>query len=377
MQLKVTSTTTLRVRTGASITAPIAGSFQPGDVVEGTLDSGWGKLALTAGGKSINGYGYAKADWLQPVVTTPTNPTPVSAFNLGLNVLGNVGAAMEEAARGCRHFLVMDSFVGASQLKQAYPDATVMVRRWLQSRPTVEQMIGGLEGAGNKNLIYTGTNEADVMGQGGPGLVERAKFDIAVAQRIRQISGATYAAGTFSVGTPDFTNPAECDIIRSLYAPAYNSGLIAFDMHLYSPNMAHVSKPQEHIWFERRWEFLFTKCGFDPRIRAIYCSECGVDEGNVGGFKAHGISQAEFTAWCNAYVALQTAPLVVDGKSYPSPILGGAIFQLGGNGDAKWDGYNVLGYLPSLRSFYSAPKAATNVIQRATARVMRAIHTAR
>lgn len=287
-----------------------------------------------------------------PAPVVPPTPTPSGAkFRLGVNALSNTREAMIEAQHGCRHFLIMDSFIGASQIKKAYPDASVMVRRYWTYRPNVDQAMAGLEGANDPGLIYTGTNEADVMGQGGQGLIDRARFDIAVAERVRA-KGGTYAAGTFSVGTPDFTNPKECDIIRALYAPAYNSGLIAFDMHLYSPNMAHVSKPQEHIWFERRWEFLFTQCGFNPRVRAIYCSETGVDEGNVGGFKAHGLSQEAFADWCAKYTALQNAPLVVNGVSYPSPILGGAIFQLGGNGDQRWAGYDITDYLPTLRKFY-------------------------
>jgi hypothetical protein len=305
------------------------------------------------------------AEWLtDPVAITPpvvvppptSTPSPVPPtagdFRLGLNVLSNVGPAMEEARRGCTFFLVMDSFMGATQIKQAYPKATVIVRRWWQSRPTVEQCIAGLEGASSPGLIYTGTNEADVMGQSGQGLIDRAKFDVEVARRVRQISGATYAAGTFSVGCPDFNNEADCKIIREIYAPAYNSGLIALDMHLYSPTMAHVYKPDDHIWYERRWEFLFTKCGFDPAVRAIYCSECGVDEGGVGGFSAHGASDQAVADWCKAYIALQSAPLVIGGKSYASPIRGGAIFQLGGNGDQRWAGYDVTKYLPVLRKFY-------------------------
>jgi len=153
------------------------------------------------------------------------------------------------------------------------------------------------------------------------------------------------------MGTPDFTNPETCQIIRELYAPAYNNGLIAFDMHLYSPDPHHIDKPNEWQWFERRWEFLFTRCGFDPNVRAIYCSECGLDQSGVGGFKAHATSQEKFSDWCDKYIRLQSAPMVIDGKSYPSPIIGGAIFQASDRG--RWEGYDITSYLPSLRQFYS------------------------
>ncbi|WP_230680816.1 hypothetical protein, partial [Streptococcus pneumoniae] len=77
---------------------------------------------------------------------TPATPGP-GTFRLGLNVLSTIGPAMAEADKNCGFFLVMDSFMGAAQLKQAHPNADVMVRRWWQSRPTVEQCVAGLEGA--------------------------------------------------------------------------------------------------------------------------------------------------------------------------------------------------------------------------------------
>lgn len=358
---KFKTTADLRVR-AQKIVDPknVLGVLPFGSVIEANVIGDWAETSVKVGGADIvpsttgPGHAYVASQYLESAdAPTPPQPPPtVGGFKLGVNALSNVREAMVEAQHGCRHFLIMDSFAGASQLKQAYPDATVMVRRWLQSRPTVEQMIGALEGAGDKNLIYTGTNEADVMGQSGQGLVDRAKFDLAVAARIKQISGATYAAGTFSVGTPDITSPTDCQIIRELYAPAYNAGLIAFDMHLYSPDLAHIDKPNEWIWFERRWEALFTKCGFDPTIRSIYCSEAGVDEGNVGGFSAHHISNEAFKVWAQKYIAMQKAPLIVNGTSYPSPIRGAAFFQLGGNGDPRWAGYDVTPYLPEMRQLY-------------------------
>jgi hypothetical protein len=277
-------------------------------------------------------------------------------FRLGLNALQNTPQAKAEAARGCKYFLIMNDFQGAAELKQAAPNAIVMARRFFNHGvlPSVDQIIFGLEGANHGPLVYIALNEADQIGQGGNDLVRRAELDIAVAQRIKAINpNAIYAAGTFSMGTPDFTNGADNDIIRRIYAPAYNSGLLAFDMHLYSPNMAHIDQPGEWQWFERRWEFLFTRCGFDPAVRAIYCSECGLDEGGVGGFPAHAASQDYFRNWSRKYIALQNAPMLINGRSYPSPIQGGAIFQLGGNGDPRWQGYDVSSYLPVLREFYN------------------------
>jgi hypothetical protein len=279
-----------------------------------------------------------------------------SSFVLGINALQSTALAADEAARGCQYILIMNDFGGAGDLKRAFPNAIVMARRWFYPGvfPSVDQVIAGLEGAQHGALVYIGINEGDQIGQRGGDLRQRARLDVAVAQRIKQLNpAATYAAGTFSMGTPEFNSAEDCQIIREEYAPHYNSGLLGFDMHLYSPNMQHIDQPGEHIWFERRWEFLFTRCGFDPRVRSIFCSECGLDEGGVGGFPAHGASQAYFRDWCAKYIALQSAPLMINGVAYPSPIRGGAIFQLGGNSDPRWEGYNIASYLPQLRPYYS------------------------
>lgn len=383
----------LNVRTGPSRDNPVIGMLKAGDAVDVlSVKDGWAALAISAGGAPVMlaaqpVVAYVSAEFLDlgqgggaptqppvvapPASTSPSTPpvtsTPASAsYKLGLNTLTNGGLARQEAERGCRYFLCMNDFAGASQLKRAFPDAIVMVRRFFDHGvlPSVEQIINGLEGATDKNLVYIGLNEADQIGQDGDALRRRAQLDLDVARRIRQGSGATYAAGTFSMGCPDFTNPETCQIIREMYAPAYNAGLIAIDMHLYSPNPQHIHQPGEWQWFERRWEFLFTKCGFDPKVHAIYCSETGLDEGGVGGFKAHGTSQEQFRDWCKKYIALQNAPLVVDGVKYPSPILGGAIFQLGGNADPKWDGYDMTNYLPTLRDFYGGASKGLGVAKR-------------
>ena len=337
---------------------------------------GWAAIPLQASGNLLR-YGpragdqpvvaYVSTTWLELDSAPPDDDVNrANQFRLGIHAMSNSDVAFEEARQGCRFFLCMDNFTGASELKRAHPDAVVMVRRFFPHGvvPSVEQIINGLEGAKHRDLIYIGLNEADQLGQDGDDLRRRAQIDIEVAQRIRQGSGATYAAGTFSMGTPDFTNPETCQIIRELYAPAYNSGLIAFDMHLYSPNPQHINQPHEWQWFERRWEFLFTRCGFDPNVRAIYCSECGLDQSGVGGFKAHAYSQEKFADWCDKYIRLQSAPLVLDGKAYPSPIIGGAIFQASDRGN--WAGYDITDYLPTLRMFYAGlPAPSVRIARRA------------
>ncbi len=282
-------------------------------------------------------------------------PSPPAAPRLGFNVLNQAWAAMEEARHGARFFLVMDDLTGARALKAAYPDATVMVRQWVTAKVPPAQFVssylGLAPGTDPAGLVYTGMNEGDVFGQGAGELEERAVWDIEVARIVRE-RGGVYAAGTFSMGNPDFTNPAVCDIVRRHYAGPYNRGEILIDMHNYSPNMAHIDQPQELKWFERRWEFLFTCAGFDPGVRGIVSSETGVDEGGVGGFVAHQATPAQVAHWAEAFLRAQAEPLVVDGKSYPSPFLGGAFFQLTHGRRPEWGGYEMAPYLDALRPLY-------------------------
>ena len=365
MKAKVTADL-LRVRAQPSTDAPVVGMVVANAEVEVIeVTNGWATVGLGAGGAPVRqesadspAVAYLFADYLNLGGVLPDTPTPpplvsTSTFKLGINALSNTGLAAREADLGCKYFLIMDDFLGASQLKEKHPDAVVMVRRYFGSgRPSPEDVMRRLEGAANPNLVYIGTNEADQYGQEGEDLRQRARFDVELAQRIKQASGATYAAGTISMGCPDFTNPQTCDIVREMYAPHYNSGLIGFDMHLYSPNMQHIDQPNEWQWFERRWEFLFTRCGFDPNVRAIYCSETGMDEGSVGGFPAHNATPEQFRDWCVNYIEMQSRPVVVNGQAYPSPIIGGAMFQLGGNNDPRWRGYDITDYLGEFRKIY-------------------------
>jgi hypothetical protein len=104
--------------------------------------------------------------------------------------------------------------------------------------------------------------------------------------------------------------------------------------------------PSYQSWFERRWEFLYTRCGFDPKAPGrIVSSECGVDEGGVGGFPAHSMDRAAVNAYCTRFLQLQAQPLVVNGVSYPSPFLAGTLFQ-GDPDDQRWAGYRVTSFYP-------------------------------
>jgi len=255
---------------------------------------------------------------------------------------------------GCRYALIIDDFGLAGDLARDYPGATVMARRWFekgQNVTNVQQALDALEGATHPNVVYTLWNEGD----SGRSITAQAKLEIDLAREIKRRSGARFAAGTHAMGNPDFTKPEVCAEIRDAYSAAYNGGEIAFDMHLYSPDMMHIWQDNGLIWYERRWEFLFTRCGFDPRVRAIYCGETGVDQGGVGGFPAHGASGADVARWVRRNAEVQQRPLIVNGVSYPSPAIGGALFQLGDRGEQPggWAGYNVEYALPDLRPIWA------------------------
>ncbi|MBL8953072.1 MAG: peptidoglycan-binding protein [Myxococcaceae bacterium] len=305
------------------------------------------------------------------------NPITPDVIQIGYHVLSYTSLAEREYQRGARFFVSMDDVTGAKELKRRHPDAIVMVRVYLTAEvpPSVVADRLGVQGD-DPGLVYVGHNEADLIGQSLVDLPRRAAFDLALAALVKQRSAgrAKYAAGTFSMGTPDFTDPAVCQKIKSLYAPAYNRGDIVFDMHLYSPRIDHLLRTGgAEAWYERRWEFLFTDaCGFDPKVRGIYSSETGLDEGGVGGFVAH--DRADFfntfkntyqatvgqpftggypeyvTWWVRRFKEVSARPVVRGGVTYPSPFIGGAIFQLGNthSGHGGWSGYNMEPYVGAM-----------------------------
>lgn len=269
----------------------------------------------------------------------PVTPT-AQPIRLGYNCL-NAGMAMAKADAGCRFFMLQDVGV-ARQIKRKYPDAVVMVRWYHGQRVTADDIVRALSPSLDDELVFTGLNECDWLCYGTiDQLRERAAFDVAMAQRIKERSPkSVYAAGTFSVGTPDFTSAGICEAMRQLYAPHYNSGLMSIDYHSYTPSLTSGFD----VWYARRWQWLFDKCGFDVNSTSrIYSGETGVDDGKGHGFTGVGATQAQVNDWVIRFKALQSEP--VNGK--PSPFVGGAIFALGENGDRKWwpfkmDGYEVI-----------------------------------
>jgi len=348
----------VRAMPSSLLTSTKIGYLRAGESVDVVAEDGeWSNIQLlkTPLGSSVKGW--VKSSFLQnPAVNIIAPVISQPKAKIGINALNRHEEVCYPAAQaGCRFFLILNNPGFASALKDKYPDATVMVRRhWERQMPSVDSALARLDGCRDPRLIYTGVNEGDEVGQGTVEQIrQRAEFDLALARRIKEISGATYAAGTFSMGTPDFTKPQICSAIRALYAPAYNAGQIWWDHHLYSPRLDHIYQDGELQWYETRWQFLFTRCGFNPAsVSRVLCSETGEDEGGVGGFPVHGRSGDDVAAWCRRFIEVQGRPLVVDGVSHPSPFLGGALFQAGNRED--WMGYNVERYYDNLSGVWNS-----------------------
>ena len=274
----------------------------------------------------------------KPEPPPPPPPLPLIAPRLGYNVL-NADQAMAKADAGCRFFMLQDIGV-ARAIKRKYPDSVVMVRWYHSQRVTADDILKALAPSLDDQLVFTGLNECDWLCYGTVDQIrERAALDVAIAQRIRERAPkSVYAAGTFSVGTPDYTSPAICEAMRQCYAPHYNSGLLSIDYHSYTPTLTTGFDE----WYARRWEFLFTKCGFDVSSSSrIYCGETGLDDTHGHGFIGVGATQAQVNDWCIRWKALQSKPMA---NGLPSPVVGGAIFQLGGNGDSRWTPFEMNSY---------------------------------
>lgn len=287
----------------------------------------------------------------------PTKPL------IGLHMM--VNDPLSAGNRGCR-FVTCMSTDGmdpsrANQFKRAFPQAVVMYRRYLKpsQKPSPQQMFDLLQVDIDSELVYIGQNEGDQFPYGTPDQIRQcAAFDIELARLVKaRAPNAGYAAGSFARLNPDFRKPEVCQAMREGYANAYNSGLIGFDMHLYSPDYDHIFSNADLV-DERNWINLFTRCGFDPNRRAIYASETGIDhlssDQGPTGFVGLGLSANDVVLWMQRWVEVQSQPINVNGVSYASPFVGGAIFQCGGNGDQQWNQYNVAGFLEAMRSVWDA-----------------------
>ena len=399
-----TSTDGTRVRFSpdTSNTTNIAGVIPSGAVVDGDLsaDKQWVQVAIKPERMSVSGVvlapssiptftGYAAAQFMKPATVTPppvvdppkpTGTTPANRL-LGLHVIAHHHYAIEAYDKGARMFVWMEGHTGAEEFAAARPDALVLYRKNLgRYHYNAQDLIAAVEGMRSNlpNLLYIGENESDQTGSDGAELEKRLKRDAEVA-RLRP---GKYVMGEFSMGTPRLEDAGVQKMFREIIAPLYNAGQVWLGGHFYTPKKTWVKvegntwrqwqgpqdgvpfclerngQPCDPIWYPWRWRFLFTHCGFDPKVRKILCGETGADEMGRGGFPAQGTTDAEFEVWCRGYLYLQRLPLTIASGpfagTYPSPVVGCNLFQRSDFPD--WLGYRISdSWLAILSRLYSAP----------------------
>lgn len=293
-----------------------------------------------------------------PAITPPARfPTPPSVM-LGAHALSDTRSAQRAFDSGCRLFTLVDSYGAAAAL--ADRGAWVMARKsWPTYVPTPDQFMRAI-GEPHPRVIYLGLNENDSIGSGADDIRARAAFDVEVARRIARAAGgrSMYAAGSFAAGSPDFEDAGVCRAIRDGYAQAYNAGELWFDMHNSVTRWKGTRSRGDDASLARavrRWEFLFTRCGFDPRVRGIVSSMAGIDAG--AGLADKG--GEEFAAFCRAWIDVQSRDLHIarsgEGApartgSFTSPYVGGTVFHMSGAGDTRLKAHNMAPYLDHLRA---------------------------
>ena len=326
---------------------PGVGAIDLGDVPYGTqVDiistvQGWYQIPVyvTPGGPMV-GSAWLSSDWVK-INTAPVQPA--RKVRVGANLLHAHHLAQRAYDLGIRVFQFMDGMQEGKNFARDHKDAVVMLRRYVDRWAEPGAYL--FEGIEPGCVYLSPNNEGTFIGAGTPEEIKAsAEWDMKMA-RIVQDAGGIYAGFGHAMGTPDYTRVGIRDAMRQYYAPLYNRGLMAINGHYYSPNYEHVFQAAEWIWYERRWEWMFTHCGFDPnpQLLGVYCDETGVDEGGVGGFPAHGINAEQIGMWCRKFIELSSASMVIDGVSYPSPVRGAAIFQAGDSNtnSGGWGGYNV------------------------------------
>lgn len=328
-----------------------------GTLIEATeIAGGWLKYSVDV---------YSRKEWFNEKVDTPPPVSGRKPPMLGVHVRHHTVNADWALSQGCPFVVVLGDKLGAVQMAQKYPGKKVCYRSWFgNARLTPAEMIQTL-GVAKQDppMLFVGYNEYDSIGGSAEDLKTHALFDIEVAKRIKDINpGSLYLAATFPHGNPDITKPEICDVLRQYYAPGYNSGLFGADLHNYSKlelQKDRNQKPAEpDVWLLRRWEWFFTKCGFDPKVRNIWSTETGVEAG-AGGFRwaeNYGWGDKELLDWCKLHQRENGRDLIINGISYPSPYQGGAIFQMGlpdERGSGSWEGYNIVGRRDLMKEFWA------------------------
>lgn len=309
---------------------------------------------------------YKGEKYANPVGNPPVPPQPSSRppLLLGVHFHDSRGHKFAQGflAQGGMGATIMEGYTFASQLKIAYPKASIKVRRWWSGNYIPPVDLNLLWGAEDPNLVYLSPiNEADCVNQDADGVRQRAEFDRDMAKLVKERTGgrfnqstgrweggAIYVASPYSMGTPDFTREDVKRAVRDHLTPLYNSNLVAYGYHSYSPDPQHIDKPDEWIWYERRPDFLFQTCGFnpDPTLAGVYMDETGVDTMGRGGYKSWNMDGSAVKSHLNKLQDALRRPLVVNGVTYPSPYRAGDVFAA--TEDQRWGGYQVQDFLPEI-----------------------------
>lgn len=315
-----------------------------------SVADGWAKVAIQAGGAQVNFphtttpvFAYIATSTLDFGTTQQPQPQPAKTMRLGLHLLnpaseqsGRIGDAA--LAMGCRVFTVMDDELFA--LKLADAGVRVFFRWWTGSNPIKPaDLVGRVRTfCKHPNIVILGLNEGDNYGCWTAAEMDfRGQWDAEAFDRIKS-QGGTYAGYGCAMGNPS-DDAATFDVLAKRYAPLWKAGML-FNYHSYSPDFR---KPFEaYEWYEGRWRFWFTRAGFDPANSGnaeIIGDETGVDVAGTGGFSAFNASDEQVKTWCAKHYEWQSKPLVVNGKSYPSPFTDATLFQ--SSLSVRWAGYNV------------------------------------
>ncbi len=373
----------LRARKQPTTAAAILGEFPAGSRLEvdhnvTVGDDIWHALPATAGGVALrapddanapafmwSAHRYQGTDYTEAEMIEPPPPPPVlSLAPFGVNIQGDISAAYDAYAAGCRHFLFIDNFGAASEFMDRHPDATIHARRWgFRVGGSTQSMLDQLEGATDGRLVYEGPNEGDAGAeQNDPaGLAGRLRAEVQLARTIRRISGARYAAGAFSVGNPTgiASDPRVRAAIRTEFAPAYNAGEVWLCKHLYSPTEGHIYQDDDLQWYERRYEFWYgddeAHCGLDPNIRHLVSSEGLIDKGSFGGALGCGLTELQTEQVIRQTRIVHARPITATWKGvtkqFASPLLYWLIFCYGNSKD--WKTYNHQQWTEMLRRLWA------------------------
>lgn len=305
--------------------------------------------------------------WLKPVDEIIIRPSEETFAQKARRIIGIhdlcCGGAADSARIGASVVKVFNDATGAAQVAEAYPGALVVHRRYFTQPISARDLLAqhGIDpsGVNHKLRILVEThNENDINGFGTS--VEEIRRRAAYAREMlalmsKAAPNCMLLDLNVAHGTPDITKPEICKVLRDEYAPLYNSGRLWVGQHNYfksDPNNPKNYRFYGHEWFDTRWRWFFTHCGFDPRIRHILPSESGGECGH-GGMKWAGFSHEEMFDWIKYQVAIQTEPIVVDNKVYPSPVAGCTIFQRRGVRFNSWGGYEMEDYMSVVERAYN------------------------